>query len=340
MKNLNYIIVNGYVSTGSSAVIDLIKEYGDVFVQGNEFRLFKDPHGLIDLDRNLNHPYDILNSDVAIRDYIEFIDRYCSEGGFFSSLKMNMNNIFNTDIKSLSLQYISHLVNSKYKGHWWYLDFNKSFLRYRIDRLLRRFKIRDWRKNSVMYFYYRNEKEFISITKNYISDLFSEILKNNSSSCSKVLLDQAIPPNLCSFAERYFDSYKIINVERDPRDVYVDLITEEKRNGDIVGHVGFDIAKTHNVDLFISWFKAQRFNKSQKSSKILEIHFEDLLLNFDVVSKIIVDFLELDESQHIKKGEFLNLDISRKNIGIWRQYDYVDEIIKIEKELKPYLYIK
>ena len=50
MKIFDFICVSGYGKSGSSACINLLKEFEFVDGPDKEFRIAKDPHGLIDLE--------------------------------------------------------------------------------------------------------------------------------------------------------------------------------------------------------------------------------------------------------------------------------------------------
>ena len=65
-----YILVSGYGWTGSSAVVDLLKEINKACYMNVEFRIIKDPKGLRDLYDSLVENWDPLNSDIAIKDFL------------------------------------------------------------------------------------------------------------------------------------------------------------------------------------------------------------------------------------------------------------------------------
>ena len=69
MKENDIIFVAGLGSTGSSALVDLLKEIEDFFVLDNEFRLFVDPGGLVNLRDSLVDNWSIFQSDIAIKNF-------------------------------------------------------------------------------------------------------------------------------------------------------------------------------------------------------------------------------------------------------------------------------
>lgn len=334
MKAYKYILVNGYTSTGSSAVIDLLKEYEYVYAPDKEFRLIKDPHGIYDLDRILNNSVDLLNDDIATREFLWMAHKYGLVHSKIGPECLSYNVDFGEDFERLAIEFIQSLMDYEYKGYWWYLNLDKSGLRCFIQRVLRKTKIYDFRKHSKMRLFLKDESQFLQITKKYLNDIF--ISMKLPDDIQMIVLDQPIPPIYPNLGKRYFDNSYVINVERDARSVYLDLITEEKRNGDIVGHVGFDVAETHNVELFVQWFKKCR--QKGLSGESLDIYFEDLVLHYDETVKMIEDYVGVDPSTHINPKMNLKPEKSAKNTRRWQVYEFQEEIKQIEKELPDYLY--
>lgn len=334
MRDYKYILVNGYTSTGSSAAIDLLKEYRNVAAPDKEFRIIKDPHGIYDLDKSLNQSTDLLNEDIAAREFLWLVHKYGMIAGKFRPTCLSYNKDFGNSFEELSKNYIQELMSSEYKGYWWYLNLDKTTLECVCQKILKKLNIFDYRKVSKMRLFLKNEDEFLRITQKYINQIFNSM--DFDDSIDTIVLDQAIPATHSGLAQRYFHHYRVINIERDPRAVYIDLITEEKRNGDIVGHVGFDIATTHNVDLFIQWFKKCR-NKGPQGDE-LNINFEDIILNYEATVKKIEEFIAIDCANHIQPLKYLKPEVSRKNVRYWDGYEHQNEIKQIEKALPEYLY--
>ena len=336
MKPYKYILVNGYTSTGSSAVIDLLKEYEHVYAPDKEFRLIKDPHGIYDLDKVLNNSVDLLNDDIATREFLWMAHKYALVHSKIGPECLSYNVDFGVHFEKLAIEYIQTLMDYEYKGYWWYLNLNKSALQCFIQRVLRKTKIYDFRKHSKMRLFLKDESEFLKITRKYLNNIF--VSMNLPDNIELIVLDQPIPPIHPELSKRYFDNSCVINVERDARSVYLDLITEEKRNGDIVGHVGFDVAETHNVELFVQWFKKCRQKGEPGDS--LNIYFEDIVLHYDETKKQIEDFVGVSASEHIAPRMYLKPEISAKNTQRWKSYEHQEEIRYIEKALPEYLYRK
>ncbi len=322
-----YILINGYGWSGSSALIDFMREFDGFFVPHKEFRLIKDPHGVRDLDSAITQSTDQLNEDRTIREFIHFIEVYSRKVGGLRPLGLAYNNDFGEHFSQISMDYIEALTDYIYSGYWWYLDYDMSRVKYLVFKTLKRLKIYNHQEHTKMRLTVKTEEEFLQLTKKYLNDIFSDCLKEKE--YHTVVLDQAIPANRSSWGARYFNNAKVIVVDRDPRDVYIDLIKEKSL-------VGYDVAVRHDVQLFIDWFKKVRRPDSNPAD-YKRIQFEDLILNYERVISEVMEYCDIDPILHSHKGERLKPEVSAKNIGMWKQYDYPDEIREIEKQLKEYL---
>ncbi len=54
MDKITYLAIGGYFYSGSSAVVDLLKEYRGFYESGSEIRIINDPYGLIQLEKSTN----------------------------------------------------------------------------------------------------------------------------------------------------------------------------------------------------------------------------------------------------------------------------------------------
>ena len=111
-------------------------------------------------------------------------------------------------------------------------------------------------------------------------------------------------------------------------------------------HVNFstgrEFAKNHSVDKYISMHKFKRGNQEmlKKDPNVLFLRFEDLIYHYEDSLKLIAEFAGLDMSEHVRKREFFNPDISIKNVGIWKNILSQSEVDAITSELSDFLYIR
>ncbi len=67
--SVDFICVSGYGKSGSGACIDLLKEFEYIGGIDNEFRMAKDPGGLLDLENSLVSNWEFVRHNVAIDDF-------------------------------------------------------------------------------------------------------------------------------------------------------------------------------------------------------------------------------------------------------------------------------
>lgn len=324
----------GYYGTGSSIVTDLLKEFSNCYSLGDyEFRFIQDPDGISDLDYNLvenNHRH---NSGHALKKY-ERLAKFLSGNKFIKKYEYFFDNKFYVETE----KYIKNLKDLEWKGMWHEDVRDRGILFYYIERSLNKIAIILNRllfnrkesgftllKDEKTYFSYPREK-FYSYTKEYIEKLCSIANKEKK---EFIIFDQLVPPTNIERYNRYFNNIKVIIVDRDPRDCY--LLEKLYYKGTII--------PVDEVNKFIKWYKLTReHRKYEKDPKnVLRIKFEEAIYDYENCLKKILCFLELKERDHIKKKEFFNPDISKKNTQLWLKHNGLkDDIEKIEKELKEF----
>lgn len=324
---MKYVLVLGYGWSGSSAVIDLLTEYDKVDLVQTEFRLIKDYGGLIDLRYHLVENWDQLNADLAIKEFAWFSKCLGTVSkGFPVRFGLGYSKSISKDYFTETEKYISKIAPVKHKGHWFYFDYSKSKPRLFKEKALRKLG-RKKPFEEDMYYSGISAEQFDALSKEYINSLFKQNDKGNNI----VILDQAVPTQNLDSASHFFDDYKIIVVDRDARDIYCDLVNAN-------GLIGPELGKNNDVSFYKDWFLRNR-NREQKfdKSKVQFISFEELINSYDETVKKIESFVGLNETDHVKKKQFFNPDVSKKNIGIWKNYNNQDVIDLIKKELPDYI---
>ena len=71
MSNMMFINVSGFFTSGSSAVVDLLKEFDDTYECKAEVRIIKDPYGISQLEHSLVDSWELINSSAAIMDFLK-----------------------------------------------------------------------------------------------------------------------------------------------------------------------------------------------------------------------------------------------------------------------------
>lgn len=318
----------GYHATGSGAVDDFLREFDNIesAKYGVEFRILQDPDGISDLEYNLVDNPHRLNSGFAIKRFIKLC----------KSEKRGYERIFGKEWMPWVNEYVNDLTCFNYKGNWRadiriQSDFKKFI--YKIRRVInllipikyRKTKYYNYFPNEITYFSNLEKKEFELKTRNNFEKLCDFLNKENK---EYVVLDQAVSPQNIERYSNYIKDLKIIVVDRDPRDVYINDIL---KNNDCV--LPYDILK------FCEVYKFSRKNVNKNLNNALFINFEDMIYKYDETTKKIMDFLGLKEENHKYPMKFFDPQKSKNNTRLWnKSEEYLNSSKIIEKELKDYLY--
>ena len=319
----------GYHDTGSSVIDDLFREF-EGFVQGGknkECRLLQDPDGISDLEYNLIENPHRLNSGFALKRF----RKMCEES------HRTYENIFGKQWMVLVDSYIEGLISLQYKGYWhgdlWLMsDLEKLFYKIRrgINRLLpKKVEKPSWYNyypSWITYHCHITEQEFLYQTQSFINQLCASL---KSPSAEFIVLDQLVNPVNIPRYLRYIDELKVIVVDRDPRDVYIEQIRLKE-------HV-----LPKDPYLFSEVYRDSREEVQSNGdlTGVMKINFEDMIYEYESSVNKICEFVGVDLALHKDRMKHFNPAISIKNTKLWERYpEYIKEILLIEQELKDYLY--
>ena len=321
--------VCGLGNTGSFAVIDLLREFDEVCYNSSmhEFSIIYTPDGILDLYYHIvESPSRFQSSDIAIYRFEKLVRN------IFSKSKDKKQNEYNKKMLELSLKYIEDITQIKWKGTWgrrydfysplkkfWYKVFYK--LRFISDKPFKKIAYEDMRYS------YRKD-DFLLITKQYINNLIKIVNETNS---NIFIIDQVFPGDNPYKCFKFLDNPYAIIVDRDPRDLYI--LSKCEINSDSAW------IPTDNVEDFIQYYKTMREKCDVDTDKerILHIQYEDLIYNYENVLTTLKEFLNI--SQHSFKESHFKKEISINNTQLFNKHvEYADDIEKIEKELKDYLF--
>ena len=338
MENIKFIGVSGFFSSGSSAVIDLLKEFQNTYECKAEIRIIRDPYGISQLEQALVHHWELLNSSAAIQDFLWLCGIYNRTGGHvFSPAGLSYGKNISTDFMQITQEYVNELSEFTYESDFYYQKIKKTYLKFVIDRI--RYGIEVYskgrirsanRKNKPSYFAHPTAEQFQLATRRYLNRLFEKCIPENAET-GYILLDQAISTNDVDALNRYFTDGKLVIVDRDPRDMYVEDLERWRENLD------FDTASVDAGKRYVMRHRALRQN-IPTADNVMVVRFEELIRNYESESKRIMDFVGFTESQHINPHMYLKPEVSAKNIGVWKQYyeKYKDAIDTIRKMLPDY----
>lgn len=320
MSDLRFVCVSGFFASGSSAVVDLLKEMKDFYECSAEVRIIKDPYGITQMENALVDNWELINSSVAISDFL-WLSRICARNRYtpFSPAGLGYSKTISGNFMELINEYTDSLSEYKYKAEFYHQKFKKPYLKFIIDRF--RFGIEHITKGKLKtanrnipycYFAHPTQERFNDATKKLFEQLFQQQKKEGF---TDIILDQAISPNNPSVIHRYFNNAKMIIVDRDPRDMYVD---------DMMCGVMYDkdYTSAEAGKRYADRQKQLRVSIPANDADVLYIRFEDLIINYDKTVDTILQFLNLSTADHVDQYKYLKPEISRKNIGIWKtKYD-------------------
>ena len=167
-----YVCVLGYGWSGSSAVVDLLKEFDETWDPEVEFRILKDPHGVMDFEHTLTEQWDALNVDIAIRDFLDFAD-FLNENESKFKRGLCYSKSFNGKFMSSSLDFIDDITEFKYKGYWWIFNFRSQYVRWLAKKIANKFVKQNY--EEIMYFSGISKENFYNSVRKYINSLIEAV---------------------------------------------------------------------------------------------------------------------------------------------------------------------
>jgi hypothetical protein len=327
----DFICVSGYGKSGSGACVDLLKEFDCIGGLDKEFRMAKDPCGLLDLELSVVDNWEFVRHNAAINDFLKYCAMLSRNDGLFQKTGKSFSRSLCVDFMKESIEYIDRINDFIYFGDTLLHRYNLSAIQSFKQRLKSKFGL----SNAVpMHFAHPSEEKFLIETKRFLKSLFKNYAINKK--ISKVVLDQSIPPSNIKKTIRYFDGAKLIIVDRDPRDIYTTMVNEKRL-------LGSDPLNNSSVDKYISWHRSVRKKTTQDvndvfmQNKVLQLSFEDFFIHYERTIMQIKEFLDID-FRHKEKGIKFQPNRINDHVGIWKDFPDQDIMLKIKEELDEYCF--
>lgn len=339
--------VTGYGNSGKTAISDYLKDFDTVasFPNHVEFELFRVKNGLVDMYFSLYENWGLIRSNHSLIEFQKLIYRIGNDSqkypfylGNFKASGHNYNKLFLNQFIPLSNKYLQSLNEISYQSFWPYQYFYHSSLKMFFLKIMRKFKFYD----DTVLINLTNRNNFLELTSNYINNLFKTVMQEQH---KIFMLNNSFDFNPDPCLEILKNGYSII-VERDPRDIFASTLSgldgyvpeiEKKINNNL--SIKRKFLGTDDINLFIQRYKQLRLNeKLTNNPRVFRVRFEDFVLNHEVYSQKLNDFLGIEVKNKKAENVFFNPDNSKKNVGIWKRYKHLPEIIQIEKELAEYCY--
>lgn len=339
MKDITFVDVSGFLFSGSSAVVDLLKEFNGFYESKAEIRFISDPYGIVQMEDAIVNKWGLITSTAAISDFITMCKKGCRYGkGLFSPAGFSLKKNISPQFMDITYEYIDELTDYYYKKDYYHYKFKKSYLKFVTDRYrwaieyLTKGKLKTANRNIAQcYFSHPTQERFNVATKRYFDRLFENHTEGGNGK-SFVILDQAVAANNSEVIRRYFTKAKMIIVDRDPRDMYVDEILWGS-------NLDKDYQTREAGHRYALRAKALR-EGIKLSEDVIKVQFEDLILNYDETVSRIMAFIGIGKEYHCQKNKFLKPEVSRKNIGLWKKHynECKDALDVISEELSELCY--
>jgi len=323
-----YVDISGFGHSGKSVMTDIFKEFEGYQVPhyNFEFNLLRIQGGLIDLCEALGDNWSPIRSDIAIRRFINIVNRLGIKAtikkpySLFIASGMNYDEYFNGKFISISESFLNSIINYSYIGDWPYPIIDEPIIKQFIQRLKSNILKKNIFRRKV---YFSAPNDIIGSTKKYINQLFTTIAKKDT--CSFVLHNAIEPFNPVRGLD-CIENAKTIIVQRDPRDIYASMFIKdgafipsfEKRH---YWSMKSDFLNSDDINRFILRQKIQlsKINYQNDDNRVMRIRYEDLVVNYPDSLSRVIGFLGEKSSIHINKGKYYDPKLSVKNVGLWKK---------------------
>ena len=326
----------GYFATGGSALRDFLYSYSEISIFPSEFRLLKEKNGLLDLENALFISKSPDNIDLAIKDFV-ILSKNLARITTKLTRKGHSYDKYTDNNFSMSIdQFLKEITDYEYQLFTHNYDYRKSYFKSQLDRYLSKIFSYSFLEKKALMSYPDFNKYIKSAKKLLKSILIAAYEKSKVNSKPKYFgLHNSCPHftlESISNSKKYFDDFKMILIDRDPRDIFLDF-----PHNRYLPSFNNPLVKARS---FVHFFKSLRkeIKEIKKLDYCLHLSFEDLILNNEKVKIKIEKFLQINDYS-IMDNKFYP-DKSIKNLQKYLNESpiYLDAIKYIESELKEFLY--
>ena len=338
---MNSVIWMGYGFCGGGALRDVFREFDCHERFPGEFRLVRERYGLLDLENAIFGGFDPDKIDLAIKDFRWLCKKYASKHGRFRKAGMSYNLYTENKFLDFVDQFIDEITSYKYPMSWHFYDFRKSYPILMKDRFSDFMITSPKRKYKMANMPINNHQVYTLAAQKLIDNILKTFLNTtNNPKKTTVLLSKALSST--SFKEleqglKYFKKSRVLLIDRDPRDIYMDLLLNGKQR-----YLSIDSNAIDKAQSFINFFKIARANQKEllSSTNVIFVRFEDLVLDYEKTIYNLYKWLDIKSDRHNKKGTIFDPKISHSNVGQWKKLkgEELKSIKFIESQLGDFLY--
>ena len=308
-----YIIVLGTTFSGSGAIFDYLNGRGDLYdpLIGEEYLLPILPNGLMALESVSDKSFDPATTEYVLTQFKSIaykLMRYWTN--ISNDENLNRRIPFYKDAIEKFINDIS-IADFPMRLLW-----RDELLQPPIKHFLEKIQKRaGFKKKVAQTRLIISQKELVTAAQKMHDRMFQ-----SSAYGRPILLDQGGSGWNPIESTKYFSDRKIALVTRDPRDQFAEIKHYKKGT---------------SVEGFVDWYKEmQRRLRQIDDSKVLFIRFEDFVKKNEKFTEILCNHLSLSLSNLSNYQP----DLSKKNIGKFKQLITQKELEIIESNLDKYIY--
>ncbi len=331
------ISFGGYYGTGGSVIRDLLREYKNIFVFPKEFRLLVESKGLLDLENAIFNNGGCENIDIAIREFLWLSSHFARKTTKFTRKGFDYDFYTNGNFSKEIKLFINEIVDYKYFMNWHYYDFQKNYFLSQFHRYSSRILgYRFYQKKAFMS--YPDFEDFVYSAKKLLKNTIKYSFKNLKDENAIFAIHNAVRPihnRHIEKSHKYFDNLSMIFVDRDPRDIFLNLPYDRYI---AINKSPIEKAK-HFVKFFLDLRKEQKIISSR--SDVLFLKFENIIFNYDNETSKINKFIGRSEKIDNLNKKIFDPKKSSKNVGKFKTISDEEKpaIDYIEDKLTEYLFI-
>lgn len=325
MNNLNKkkeilpVFIGGTGRSGTTIFSKILGQSNTVYSFPEELRFITDPDGILPLNHALVNDWSKFQADLAFERFLKLLFnlkfRYKGRYPNHAHSEIVGLNFYNDWINKIQNELVSYTMKSG-----WAARVNV------YQKVMLKFFGRNQVTNSLIKPAYYcpplSQIEFNKIFNQFILDFFNQTAALNK---ANVIIDHT-PSNLIHFdrINQIVPNAKLIHIFRDPRDVVCSYKTKDWGNTSVLENVIWV------KDVYSRW---NDLKQDLDSKTFLEVKFESLIENSKGELTRICDFLDIPF-----EDSFLDLDVSKHNIGRWKKDLEKQEIDIVHKYLNKHIY--
>ena len=309
------IVVSGFICTGSSALIDALRGDDAITAFLPEFKIFGGEDGLFEVVEAFEG-----GKAQGMAKFRRFAKRIVEEGRHPNRVYHYRQRVMR---KMRGGAYVSLYHRKSYgKAVDKYQKVTQVYLR----ELARRLSVSE------------RPEQLKAIIEEATNDYFRSLCEciGEKGGASWVIFNQTVKPGpKTGLGLSLIKDARVIVVDRDPRDQYIDLL-ERNRLEPIIQKYG-----TPTGDLagdFAKWYRHRRqtfYETHASDERVLVVKFEDLCTDPSAVLQAVNEFLDLEE-EVVVDSRLFDQRAALEKVGMWREFSDREAMSRIGKELLDY----